>query len=73
MQARTQVQLCQLAYCPKQVMLQTSNTPPQAGCNSSEFAKCFALMLSKAFVSMSAVMSSVGQYTKLIVLFCTMN
>ena len=50
-----------------------SNTPPQAGCSLSELVKCFALMLGRAFVSMSAVISSVGQYTRLIIPFCTIN
>ena len=51
----------------------SSNTPPQAACSPSEVAKCFALTLGRAFVSMSAVISSVGQYMRLIVPFCTMN
>ena len=46
---------------------------PQARHNLSELAKCFALTLGKVLVSISAVISSVRQYTKLIVPFCTMN
>ena len=38
----------------------TSNTPPQVRCHLSAFAKCFALMLGSALVSISAVISSVG-------------
>ena len=39
--------------------------------NLSDLAICFALLFGRAFVSMSAVISSVGQYIKLIVPFCT--
>ena len=38
-----------------------SNTPPQVVCSSSEFMKCFTMALGNAFISMLAVMSSVGQ------------
>ena len=48
-----------------------SYTPPQVGWSPSIFMKCFAFAFGSAFVSMSAVMSSVEQYIKLIDLLCT--
>jgi hypothetical protein len=51
--------------------LDISTLPLQVECSPSAEAKCFALMLGKGLVSVSAVMSSVGQYIREIFPSCT--
>ena len=48
-----------------------SYTPPQVRRSPNIFMKCFAFAFGSAFISMSAVMSSVGQYIRLIDPLCT--
>ena len=48
-----------------------SYTPPQVRQSPSIIVKCFAFAFGSAFINTSAVISSVGQYIKLIDPFCT--